>query len=414
LFTPDTILIFFSLSAMPEYRYTARNELGVKIEGVIDAATESEAAAALSAGGLFPLEMLPVLKQTVTGKVRRVSGQQLASFYSQLADLLRGGVPLLRSLKILHDQTANTNLKFVLDNIYRRVEAGETLAEAMTRYQIVFGEMGVQMVRAGSEGGFLEESLTHVAEYTETQDDLKSRIIGALVYPVLLSVFLVTVVSAILVFIVPNFQPLFEDLRKRGELPQITEILLFISAQAKYFLIGAIPTLVFGLIWLRFWSRTENGRRFIDRFKLRMPIAGKVYEGFAVARFCRVLGTLLKNGVPIVKSLDISGDATGNRILSDAIQRASENISGGSRLAGPLAESGCFPRSIVEMISVAEESNTLDSVLVDISVSLEKRNWRSLDLAVRFIEPLMLMLLGGIVLFLVLALMMPIFNMSNV
>ncbi|MDR3198977.1 MAG: type II secretion system F family protein [Planctomycetaceae bacterium] len=398
---------------MPEYRYTARNELGNKIEGVIDAATESEAAATLSAGGLFPLEMAPVLKQTVTGRVRRVSGQQLASFYSQLADLLRGGVPLLRSLKILHDQTSNTNLKFVLDNIYRRVESGETLAESMTRYQIVFGEMGVQMVRAGSEGGFLEESLVHVAEYTETQDDLKSRIIGALVYPVLLSVFLVSVVSAILVFIVPSFQPLFEDLRKRGELPQMTEWLLFISAQAKFFLLGVIPILVLGIIWYHFWSRTENGRRIIDRFKLRLPIVGRVYEGFAVARFCRVLGTLLKNGVPIVKSLDISGGATGNRILSDAIQHASENISGGSRLAGPLAESGCFPRSIVEMISVAEESNTLDSVLIDISGSLEKRNWRSLDLAVRFIEPLMLMLLGMVILCLVLALMMPIFNMSN-
>ncbi|MDR2440892.1 MAG: type II secretion system F family protein [Planctomycetaceae bacterium] len=399
---------------MPEYRYTARNEFGTKIEGTIDAATESEAAATLSVGGLFPLEMTPVLKQTVTGKVRRVSGQQLASFYSQLADLLRGGVPLLRSLKILHDQTSNTNLKFVLDNIYRRVEAGETLAEAMTRYQIVFGEMGIQMIRAGSEGGFLEESLNHVAEYTETQDDLKSRIIGALIYPVLLSAFLITVVSAILVFIVPNFQLLFEDLRKRGELPQITEWLLFISAQTKIFLIVAVPVLGLGFIWYRFWSRTENGRRFIDRLKLRIPIAGRVYEGFAVARFCRVLGTLLKNGVPIVKSLDISGDATGNRILSDAIQRASENISGGSRLAEPLAESGCFPRSIVEMISVAEESNTLDSILIDISGSLEKRNWRSLDLAVRFIEPLMLIILGIVVLFLVLALMMPIFNMSNV
>ncbi|MDR0337533.1 MAG: type II secretion system F family protein [Planctomycetaceae bacterium] len=398
---------------MPEYRYTARNELGSKIEGVIDATTETEAAATLSAGGLFPLEISPVLKQTTTGKIRRVNGQQLAAFYSQLADLLHSGVPLLRSLKILHDQTSNTNLKFVLDNIYRRVEAGETLAEAMTRYQIVFGEMGVQMIRAGSEGGFLEESLTHVAEYTETQDDLKSRIIGASVYPALLAFFLVVVVSAILVFIVPNFQLLFEDLRKRGELPQITEWLLFISAQTKYFLIGFVPILVVGSIWFRFWSRTENGRQLIDRFKLQIPIVGKVYEGFAVARFCRVLGTLLKNGVPIVKSLDISGDATGNRILSDAIQRAAENISGGSRLAGPLAESGCFPRSIVEMISVAEESNTLDSVLVDISASLEKRNWRSLDLAVRFIEPLMLMLLGGIVLFLVLALMMPIFNMSN-
>jgi general secretion pathway protein F/type IV pilus assembly protein PilC len=399
---------------MPEYHYAARNELGAKVEGVLDAATEAEAAATLSAGGLFPMEVKPVLKQTATGKVRRVGGQLLASFYSQLADLLHGGVPLLRSLKILHDQTSNSNLKFIIDNVYRRVEAGETLSEAMSRYQLAFGDMGIQMVRAGSEGGFLEESLSHVADYTEAQDDLKGRIVGALVYPVLLFGFLIVVVSAILLFVVPNFAPLFGDLRRRGDLPMTTEWLLFISGEMKYILLVAVPLLAVGSVYFRIWVRTDHGRRITDQLKLRVPVAGKVYEGFAVARFCRILGTLLKNGVPIVKSLDISGEATGNRILSDAIHRASENISGGSRLAGPLAESGCFPRSVVEMISVAEESNTLDTVLLDISTSLEKRNWRALDLAVRFIEPMMLIVLGSVVLFLVMALMLPIFKMSNI
>ncbi|GHT35968.1 type IV pilus biogenesis protein PilC [Planctomycetales bacterium] len=398
---------------MPEFRYTARNESGAKIEGVLAAATEAEAAASLTAASLFPVQISPVLQQTQTGKVRRISGQLLASFYSQLADLLHGGVPLLRSLKILHDQTSNTNLKFVLDNVYRRVEAGETLSEAMTRYQIVFGEMGVQMVRAGGEGGFLEESLAHVADYTETQDDLRGRITGALVYPVLLFVFMMLVVTGILLFIVPSFEPLFVDLRKRGELPAATEYLLFFSRQAKYIIVCAIPAFLFILTWYRYWSRTESGRRTVDRLKLTMPMAGRVYQGFAVARFCRVLGTLLKNGVPIVKSLEISSDAAGNKVLSDAVQKASEEISSGSRLAPPLAQSGYFPTSVVEMLAVAEESNTLDNVLLDISQSLEKRNWRSLDIAVRFIEPVMLMLLGVIVLFLVMALMLPIFNMSN-
>lgn len=397
---------------MPEYRYTARNALGVKVEGVLDVANESEVAANLATSGLFPTEVVPVLQQTSTGKVRRVRGQLLAAFYSQLSDLLRGGVPLLRSLKILHDQTSNTNMKFVIDHVYRKVEAGETLAEAMLRYQIVFGEMGVQMIRAGSEGGFLEESLSHVAEYTEAQDDLRGRIIGALVYPVLLFVFMIVVVTGILIFIVPSFEPLFEDLRSRGKLPPITEFLLFLSRQMKYVLLAAIPPTILGIVWYRLWSRTDKGRLAVDRFKLKIPVVGPVYEGFAVSRFCRVLGTLLKNGVPIVKSLEISSGAIGNRVLSNAIISASEHISSGSRLAGPLAESGCFPKTIVEMISIAEESNTLDSVLVEISSSLEKRNWRALDLAVRFIEPLMLILLGAVVLFLVMALMLPIFNMS--
>ena len=398
---------------MPEFHYTARNELGAKITGTQDAANEAEAASQLSAGGLFPLEIKPILKQTATGKVRRVSDRLLAAFYSQLSDLLHGGIPLLRALKILHDQTSNTNMKFVLDNVYRRVEEGETLAEAMVRYQIVFGEIGIQMVRAGSEGGFLEESLTHVAEYTEAQDDLKGRIIGALVYPVLLFCFMVCVVGAILLFVVPNFEMLFQNLRRSGELPQITEILLYVSKQTKIILLVTVPVFIGLFTWLRMWGHTDHGRRVIDRLKLRMPVAGPVYEGFAVARFCRVLGTLLKNGVPIVKSLDIAADATGNKILVDAVQQALENITSGSQLAEPLATSGCFPRTIVEMIAVAEESNTLDSVLVEISASLEKRNWRALDIATRFIEPLMLIVLGGVVLFLVLALMLPVFNMSS-
>ncbi|MDR1924851.1 MAG: type II secretion system F family protein [Planctomycetaceae bacterium] len=399
---------------MPEYRYVARNEAGVKIEGVFDAANESEAAYALSSGGLYPISIAPVMEQVITGNVRRVRGEQLAAFYSQLSDLLRGGVPLLRSLKILHDQTSNMNFRFVLDNVYRRVESGDTLAEAMGRYQIVFGEMGVQMVRAGSEGGFLEESLAHVAEHTEAQDDLRGRVIGALVYPILLLAFLVVVVIAIMVLIVPNFDALFSDLRNRGELPQMTEWLLFISSRTKYILAFAVPLGVIGLIWYRYWSRTDGGQMIVDGIKLRVPVAGKVYEGFAVSRFCRVLGTLLKNGVPIVKSLGIAGDAIGNLVLNKAIQKASEKISSGSRLASPLSESGCFPKSITEMIAVAEESNTLDTVLISISVSLEKRNWRALDLAVRFIEPIMLILLGVVVLFLVLALMLPLFNMANV
>ncbi|MDR1484727.1 MAG: type II secretion system F family protein [Planctomycetaceae bacterium] len=399
---------------MPEYRYVARNDIGAKVEGVFDAANESEAVSAISAGGLFPVSITPVMQQVITGKVRRVSGAVLAAFYSQLSDLLRGGVPLLRSLKILHDQTSNVNFKFILDNVYRRVESGDTLSDAMGRYQVVFGEMGVQMVRAGSEGGFLEESLTHVAEHTEAQDDLRGRIIGAIVYPMLLLVFLVVCVVVIMVFIVPYFESLFDSLRSRGELPQLTELLLFFSRRMKYILVVLVPIFFVGLIWFRFWSRTDRGRLILDGLKLRVPVAGKVYEGFAISRFCRVLGTLLKNGVPIVKSLGIAGDAIGNRVLLLAIQRASEKISGGTRLAEPLSESGLFPQSLTEMIAVAEESNTLDSVLIAASISLERRNWRLLDLATRFIEPIMLILLGLIVLFFVMALMSPMFNMANI
>jgi len=398
---------------MPSYRYIVRNQLGTKVEGQVEAATEAEAAASLTSAGLFPLEIKPVLQQAVTGKVRRVGGQLLAGFYSQLADLLKSGVPLLRALKILHDQSSNSNLKFVIDHVYRRVEQGETLAEAMGRYHSVFGEMGIQVIRAGGEGGFLEEALDHIAAYTEAQDDLKSRITGALVYPTLLLVMLVIVVTVIMVFIVPNFAPLFEGMRRQGNLPLATDLLLRISADLRYVLMVVIPLAIVGVVWFRYWSSTDKGGRIVDQFKLRVPVAGKVYESFAVARFCRILGTLLRNGVPIVKSLEISGAATGNRILSDAINDASENITGGARLAEPLAKSGCFPLMVVEMISIAEEANTLDTVLVDISERLEKRNWRALDIAVQLIGPLMLVALGVVILVLVIALLLPLFRMQG-
>ncbi len=398
---------------MPEYRYTARNESGQKITGKIDAANETEAAASLSANGLFPLELVPDLKQVRSGKVRRIGGQKLAAFYSQLADLLRGGVPLLRSLRILQDQSSNTNLKFVLDQLYRRVEEGETLAEVMGRFPVVFGDMGIQMVRAGSEGGFLEESLIHVAKYTEAQDDLKNRITGAMAYPMVLTSFLTVVIIAILAYFVPMFEPMFDGLRAKGSLPVLTEWLLFTGRWMGVILAVGIPILIGLIIWFRFWCRTDRGRRIVDLIKIRVPVIGPIFEGFAVARFCRVLGTLLRNGVPILKSLEIAADAIGNKVIGDAVLQASENISSGQRLAEPLAASNCFPRSVVEMIAVAEESNTLDSVLLDISESLENRNWRALDLAVRFMEPGMLIVLGGIVLVLVLALMLPIMNMSG-
>ncbi|MGL6225293.1 MAG: type II secretion system F family protein [Thermoguttaceae bacterium] len=398
---------------MPEYRYVARNEAGQKIEGKVDAANEIEAAGALSANGIFPLSLTPDMKQAVGGKVRRVSGQKMAAFYSQLADLLKGGVPLLRAIKILQDQTSSSSLKYVLDQLYRRVEEGETLSEVMGRYPTIFGEMGIQMVRAGSEGGFLEEALVHVAKYTEAQDDLKSRINGAMAYPLVLTSFLGIAIIAILAYFVPKFEPMFEGLRAKGKLPSITEALLLVGNWMHLVIMITVPTVIVLVIWFRYWVKTDSGRRTVDFVKIKIPVIGPIFEGFAVARFCRVLGTLLKNGVPIIKSLEIAADAIGNKIIGDAVSQAAENISSGARLAEPLAASSSFPRSVVEMIAIAEESNTLDTVLIGISESLESRNWRTLDLVVRFMEPGMLIVLGGIVLVLVLALMLPIMNMSG-
>jgi general secretion pathway protein F/type IV pilus assembly protein PilC len=221
------------------------------------------------------------------------------------------------------------------------------------------------------------------------------------------------VVTVLVIVFVPKFEPLFTKLRDKGELPAATDWLLNMSAllQSSWWMIlGAAIAVVVGLLQ---YLNTDSGRHWLDWAKIKVPLFGSIFLSLAVARFCRVLGTLLNNGVPILKSLDISSRAAGNQILAESIQKASENITAGQRLATPLAASGHFPSQVVEMITVAEESNTLEKVMVQISDSLEKTTFRRLDILVKMLEPMMLLLMAGVVFFIVLALMVPLLNSSG-
>ena len=277
----------------------------------------------------------------------------------------------------------------------------------MTRHPRAFNELSRSIVRAGGEGGFLEEALERVAKFTDQQAELKSRVMGALAYPIFLAVFGVSIVTVLVIFFVPKFEELFARLRARGELPALTDWLLVLSdAVGKYGLWIALG--IAGLVLTaRAKIQTAEGRWFLDRWRLRLPQAGLIYRNFAVARFCRVLGTLLSGGVPIVRSLKISADSTGNRVLAKAINDAADNITAGESLAAPLAASGHFPPNVVEMVGVAEQSNTLETVLTDIADSLERETWRRLDLFVRLLEPVMLLALASAVLVIVIALLLP-------
>jgi len=343
----------------------------------------------------------------------RVGGQMMATTYAQLAALLRSGVPLLKAVSVIKDQTSNKNLKTILDDVYRRVEEGAPLGEAIARYPKAFSEMAVNMVRAGAEGGFLEDALERVATFTETSEDLKGRTLGAMAYPIVLGVIGSSVVMFLIIFFVPYFAQIFDRLREKGELPFLTDCLLFTSDFLRAW--GWIPLIlaIVGGYFLRQYLETPAGRLWGDGVKLRLPVAGAIFRNFAVARFCRVLGTLLHNGVPILKALEISREAASNRVLSNAIAKASENISAGKSLSGPLGASKQFPSIVIEMVAVAEESNTLDRVLVDLADGLEKRTTRQLDLFVRLLEPLMLVVLASVVLVVVVALLVPVVKMSS-
>lgn len=398
---------------MPDFAYVARDATGQRVTGIVAAATEREALNILGGQSLFPLEVKSKAPEKDFGFGGKVRGQVLAVTFAQMAALLRSGVPLLRSLRVIRDQSSSKNLKAILTDIHDRVEDGATLAEAMARHPKVFGELPVSMVRAGGEGGFLEEALERVAQFTEEFEDLKARTAGALAYPMFLAVAGTLIVAGLMIFFVPKFAMMFDRLRARGELPVTTDLLLWVSEMMRSWgwliLIAGFGAFLF----VKAQVATPRGRLIWDRFKLAIPIVGGVFQNLAVARFCRVLGTLLRNGVPILKSLEIARDAAGNRVLSIAIERASENITSGEKLATPLRASGYFPADVVEMIAVAEEANTLDEVLVGIANGLEKTTSRRLDLFVRLLEPMMLLILAGFVLFVVFGLLLPVIKMSS-
>lgn len=399
---------------MPAFAYVARNLEGQRVTGTLSAPSERDAISQLSGKSLFPLQVsLDQPKQAISIGGGRVKGQLLATMYSQMGSLLKSGVPLLRTLKILEDQTSNAKLSATLEDVHHRVEDGATLGDAMGRHENVFGELAVSMVRAGGEGGFLEDALERIAQFTEQQEDLKSRTTGAMAYPVFLACVGFVVLSCLLIFFVPNFAEIFDELRKQGELPVVTDYLLATSEFMKNWWYVILAVLGILVAFVLQYVKTTEGRRQSDFLKLKVPLVGGVFQSLAVARFCRVLGTLIHNGVPILRSLDISRDACGNKILSEAVEKAAENISSGESLAHPLAKSGHFPRTVVEMISVAEEANTLDTVLVQISDGLEKRTERKLDLVVKLLEPIMLLILASAILVVVIALLLPILKMSS-
>jgi general secretion pathway protein F/type IV pilus assembly protein PilC len=338
----------------------------------------------------------------------------LAITYSQLADLLRAGVPLLRSLELLEHKTTHSGLRVVLESVRGDVAEGTRLAEAMRKHPRVFSELAVSMVRAGEEGAFVEDVLKRIADFTDHQEMLKSRVTGAMVYPIFLMVMGAVVVIAMLTFFVPKFTPIFERMSSKGSLPAATTWLLALSSTLQRYGLVVLLMIAGGAVYASRWGRTDVGRLWFDRMRLRIFGIGPIFRSFAISRFCRILGTLLRNGVPILESLRIAKDATGNRVLSAAIADAADNVSTGKTLAAPLGKCGEFPLEIVEMIAVGEEANNLEQVLIDVADTLERQTNRTLDLFVRMLEPVMLTVLAGMVLFVVIALLLPILQSSTV
>ncbi len=395
---------------MPTYAYKAVGDGGKPVSGSLTAENQQVALRLLEEKSLFPLNVEESRGvSVVTGRRKGIKLRHLTTFYQQLADLLSAGVPMLRALDVLTGQDGSPQvLRQALKEAREDVAGGATLADAMEKNPQIFKPLHCSMIRAGEHGGFLEDVLTRLAGFAEKQDELRNKLIGAMIYPALLLFVGVVVVVVIMVLVVPKL---------RAHLPpEAFNVMTYLLFGGCDFLVGYYPVLIGAVIALivgvQAFKRTATGRRAISMVQLRAPAFGPLYTMVSVSRFCRILGTLLQNGVPVLQSLKIARDSAGNDILAENIERATESVRRGETLSGPLGESGLFPGDILSMIAVAEESNNLEKVLVQIAETNETRTARAIDMTVRFVEPMLLMMMAVIVGAIAFALLLPILQMG--
>lgn len=388
----------------------AKTPAGETVTGVIAAETEAAALRVLDERSLFPLTLRDQSKATRQQTTRRrVRTRDIGVMYGQLADLIGAGVPLLRALDSLIKSTVNARLVEVLREVRAAVADGKSLNEALREFPEAFPPLHTAMVQAGERASFLEDVLRSLSGFLERLDELRGKVIGSMVYPALLAAVGTIVLTGALLFFVPRFEPLLGDARK----PLPTELVFAMSRTLRSY--WYLLALAFGGVGVLAWGgiASERGRRLFEEWRLRVPVVGTALRLLAITRFCRILGTMLANGVPLLQALAISRGATGSRLMADRITDAMENVRGGKALTEPLRVGGLFPEQILAMIRVAEESNRLDKVLLTIADTVERRTNRQVDQTVRLLEPLILCLVAMAIGFLALGLLLPIFTMAS-
>lgn len=392
---------------MPSFQYTAISSTGERIVGVLTGGNEQAVLAELESRRLTPVAVAPA-RERARRAGRNVPPRQLAASYLQLADLLRAGVPLLRSIKLLGSRKSAPALAKVFSELAAAVADGSELAAAMEAKPEIFPRVHIAMVRAGEKGGFLEAVLARLGQFLTAQAELRSKIVGNLIYPCILILAGIVILGIIFGYFIPMFRPMFAKM----ELGVLTRSVLglsdLISAYGLYLLVPAVIGIV--SVWRLCKRPSMQGR--LDRIKMRTPVLGPILRTIGVARFCRILGTLLSNAIPMLGAMQIAKDAAGNTIMEQAIDKAADAVRHGQALAPPLAESGLFADDVVEMISVGESANNLDDVLVSIADTLEQRLDRQLAAAVKLIEPALLIMLAIIVGLVAISLILPMTQLS--
>ncbi len=402
---------------MPVFAYVAKDQAGKIHRGRIEAPNEKMLQKRLQDQGFWiqsvAAEVAKKKKFNPLKAMQKVKMQQISIFCRQFATMINAGVSLVRCLSVLEKQTTNTKLKDIIRDVQNRVEAGETLSRAMSHHPVAFSNLCLGLVRAGEVGGVLDETLDRLAQFMESDIRMRQKIKAAMTYPVLVGVVAIVIVTFLVTFIVPKFMEIFKDFKI--EMPAITLALI----SASNFMTNPksiVPTIIFIVLTtggFKKWKKTTWGKRVYDKYKMKVPVFGKLSHNIAVERFCRTLSTLLTSGVPILQALETVSAAIDNETFTDVIMNARARIREGDPIGDPLEKSKLFPAMVVQMIAIGEETGALDQMLGKVADFYAVEVETQLEQLAATIEPLMIVGLGLMVGFIVIAMFMPMIALIN-
>lgn len=398
------------------YSYRVRDRQGKVISGKLEADNEASVSQRLREMGYFVIgveeERVSFGKKEMHIFKPKVKGKDVTVFTRQFATMINAGLPLVKCLNILAEQTESPVLTEVVVDVQHEVEMGRSLSEALAKHPDVFKELYSSMVKAGEIGGVLDDVLLRIATTLESEDEIRRRIKSAMTYPVAMFAISILLLVIMLVFVVPTFENMFNDIG--ANLPFLTKTIMQIS----HFLVSwmgalVIIALIVGIIFLRRWLKTPNGRRKLDAFKLKLPVFGSLFHKMSLSRFSRTLGTLVASGVPILQALEITSKTVGNVLVAEAVDNVRSGVKEGDSIARPLGQSPLFPPMVTQMLAIGEETGALDTMLNKVSDFYDSEVSATVESLTSLLEPLMIVFLGVVVGTIVIALYMPIFSLIS-
>ena len=401
---------------MATYAFKALDLSGASTKGEMEAGDKQAVAQQLRSKGLIALdieEQVPANAGDILARFRRVKADDLVIATRQLSTMVNSGMSLLRALYIIEEQTENDKLRDIWIEVRKDVEAGLALSDALRKHPDIFNDLYVAMVEAGETGGILDSTLVRVAEQLEKDAALRRQIKAAMVYPMMIGGFAFVVLFALVAFLVPVFETIFKDFG--GELPAITKFTVWLSHMmvGRWYVMFGVA---FGIVWLfRTWKKTERGRIQWDTLKLKFPMKiGDIVQKVALARFSRTFSGLIAAGVPMLEAIDITGKTSGNKVIEHAMREVRESVKKGGSLTGPMMEvPEAFPIMVTQMIGVGEETGALETMMTKVADFYEEQVAAAVKALTSILEPIMIVVVGAIVGFIVIAMYLPMFKVYD-